>query len=94
MRHPLRVTELAVAIDAVLRECESELRGSSIETVSSTPETVQSLLDAGEDVVAYEILCDNLQEDGVEVPRAGLLDLRDEAQRVGASSRRIQPLLG
>jgi len=77
--------ELANAIEAVLRASESDLRASSIEPVSRTPETVRSLLDAGEEGVAYEILCDNLYEDDIAVPRPLLLDLRDCAQRVGAN---------
>ena len=34
-----------------------------MEAVNRTPETVGSLLIAGEDVVAYETLCDNLCQD-------------------------------
>jgi hypothetical protein len=88
------MSDLADAISAVVRACDAQLRASTIEPVSRTPETVQSLLDAGEDGVAFEILCDNLHEDDIEVPRALLLDLGDAAQRVGSGTRRIEPLLG
>lgn len=90
----MHVSELASAIEAILRARESELHASPTEPVSRTPETVRSLLDAGEDVVAYEILCDNLDEEDIDVPRSLLLDLSDSAQRVGASPGRIEPLLG
>ena len=88
------VSELADAIAAVLRAWEGPLRASSIQPVSRTPETVQSLLDAGEAVVAFEILCDNVYESDVEVPSSLLLDLSGAAARAGADPGRIGPLLG
>lgn len=90
----LPVTEFADAIGAVLRACEAPLRASTIEPVSRTPETLQSLLDAGEDEVAFEVLCDNLYEDDIEVPHSLLTALSDAAKRAGASPGRIDPLLG
>ena len=90
----LPVSDLGNAVESVLRACEGDLRASSIEPVSRTPETVQSLLDAGEDEVAFEILCDNLYEDDIEVPRSLLLAMSEAAERVGASPGRIAPLLG
>lgn len=92
LRHPVPVTDLGDAVEAVLRACEEELRDSSIEPVSRTPESVRSLLDAGEDVVAYEILCDNLYEDDIQVPRPLLLHLSDAAGRAGVDPGRLAPL--
>lgn len=88
------MSELADAIGVVLRACEGPLCASAIEPVSRTPDTVQSLLNAGEDMVAFEVLCDNLYEDDIEAPRSLLLDLSGAAARVGASPGRIEPLLG
>ena len=88
------VSDLGDSSRAVLHACEVQLRASTIEPVSRTPKTVRSLLDAGEDVGAFEILCGNLPEDDIEVPRCLLLDLSDATQRVGASPGRIEPLLG
>lgn len=88
------MSELADAIEAVLRACEGPLRASTIEPVSQTPDTVRSLLNAGETVLAFEILCDNLYEDDIEAPGFLLLDLSGAAARAGASLGRIEPLLG
>lgn len=88
------MSELGSAIEAILRACDRALRASTIESLTRTPEAVRVLLDAGEDVVAYEILCNNLYEDDVEVPRALLLALGEAAHRAGASARHIEPLLG
>jgi hypothetical protein len=86
------VTELGGAVEAVVRACEEELWASSIEPVSRTPESVRSLLDAGEDVVAYEILCDNLYEDDIPVPRPLLLALSGAVSRAGVDPGRLAPL--
>ena len=90
----LSVSELSDAIEAVLRACDAQLRAPAIETVNRTPENVRALLGAGEDGVAFEILCENLYEDDIEVPRSLLLDLNEAAQRVGAAPGYIEPLLG
>lgn len=86
------MTDLGDAVDAVVRACEAELRASSIAPVSRTPESVRSLLDAGEDVVAYEILCDNLYEDDVQVPRPVLVALSDAVDRAGVDPGRLAAL--
>lgn len=88
------MSDLADAVDAVLRACEDELTASSVEPVSRTPETVRSLLRAGEDVIAYEVLCDNLYEDDVRVHRPLLLGLADAAKQAGVDPGRLAPLLG
>lgn len=84
---------LALAVEAVLLASEQDLLTSSIEPVSRTPETVRSLLNAGEPEVAYEILCDNLYEDDISVARHLLLQLREVAIGLGADSKRLAPLL-
>ena len=94
MRHPPSVTALGEVVEAVLRACEEDLLGSSIETLWTTPESVRSLLDTGEDVVAYEILCDNLYEDDIEIPPTVLLRLRDAVEQVGADTRRLALWMG
>ncbi len=69
-------TTLADTVEQVLRATESVLAGSPDEPISSTPSSVRDLLAAGEDVVAYEILCENLYEIDVR-PSADLgRDLR------------------
>ena len=88
------MTDLGDAAEAVVRACEAELRASSIEPVRRTPESVRSFLDAGEDVVAYEILCDNLYEGDVQVPRRLLLALSDTVDRAGVDPGRLARLFG
>jgi hypothetical protein len=56
------MTALAVIVEEVLLATEDTLTESPDETISSTPSSVRSLLAAGEDVVAYENLCENLYE--------------------------------
>ncbi|MCM0622873.1 hypothetical protein [Nocardioides bruguierae] len=85
--------ELASAIEAVLWASASDLHASSIDSVSRTPETVRSLLGAGEESLAYETLCDNLHEDDIAVPRPLLVDLRDSAQNVGVDPGRVDALM-
>lgn len=85
--------ELTAAVASVLHATHQDLADSSIETVSRTPETVQSLLDAGESGVAYEILCDNLYEDDIPAPRDLLLRLRQEVSVAGLDASRVAALL-
>jgi hypothetical protein len=77
----------------VLHATRQVLATSSIEAVSRTPETVQSLLDAGESGVAYETLCDNLYEDDIPVPRELLLRLHKEVSVAGLDAGRVAALL-
>jgi hypothetical protein len=87
------VTRLAEAVTAVLDAASGNLAASAHEPVARTPETVASLLHAGEDVVAYEVLCDNLYEDDITVPRALLVTLRDAVKQVSADPARVDALL-
>jgi hypothetical protein len=55
---------------------------------------VRVLLAAGEDVVAYETLCDNLYEIGVRPPADLGLELRQAVLGAGADPSRADLLLG
>jgi hypothetical protein len=87
------MAELSVMVETVLRATEHALGASTIEPVTRTPETVRSLLRAGEDAIGYEILCENLYEDDIAVERRLLLQLRDAAQKAGADPKHVDPLL-
>ena len=84
---------LTAAVAALLRATQEDLVNSSIEPVSRTPESVRSLLDAGESGVAYEILCDNLYEDDIPVPRELLVRLHAEVTAAGLDAERVVVLL-
>ena len=84
---------LTAAVAAVLQATIEDLANSSIEPVSRTPESVHSLLDAGEPGVAYEILCDNLYEDNIPAPRHLLVQLQREAVAAGMDGGRVAALL-
>lgn len=62
------MTTLARAVESVLRATEHVLAESPHEHMSSTPSSVRELLAAGEDVEAYETLCENLNELGALPP--------------------------
>lgn len=79
---------LGRGVSAVLRLSEQALLASSIEPVSRSPETVRSLLDAGEPVVAYEILCDNLYEDDIAVLSAPATEMQQAARVLMLSESR------
>ena len=87
------MSELSDAVEAVLRAAKRRLQSSDIEAVAQTPEQVTTLLAAGEDVIAYEALCENLYEDDIVVARGLLSSLRDAAQRAGADVALIEILL-
>ena len=91
--HDVSVSELGDVVAAVVAATSSGLAASQHEPVARTPETVTSLLRAGEDVVAYEVLCDNLYEDDIKVSAELLADLRSAVRRVGADPARVQTLL-
>lgn len=93
VRQDEEVNELTNAVAAVLAAASNELAASPHEPVARTPETVTSLLRAGEDVLAYEVLCDNLYEDDIGVPTALLGTLRDAVRQVGANPARVEALL-
>ena len=88
-----RMTTLAETVKKVLRATEGHLAESPDEPISSTPSSVRGLLAAGEDVVAYEILCDNLYEIDAR-PHADLgRDLRQAVVDAGADPSRAVLLL-
>jgi hypothetical protein len=87
------VSELSDAVEAVLRAASMRLQGSDFEAVARTPEQVTTLLAVGEDVIAYETLCENLYEDDIVVARGLLSSLRAAAHRAGADVALIEILL-
>ena len=87
------MSELSDAATAVLHSAEAQLAVSAIESVSRTPASVTTLLNAGEDVVAFETLCENLYEGDIAVARELLSQLRDAAQRAGADVALINVML-
>lgn len=91
--HDRAMDGLTAAVAAVLQATADDLANSSIEPVSRTSESVQSLLDAGEPGVAYEILCDNLYEDDIPAPRQLLVQLQREAVVAGMDGGRAAVLL-
>ena len=87
------MSRLAAAVQALLQATEEELSGSEYEAVAHTPGSVRDLLRAGEPVVAFEILCDNLYEIDVRPDRNLVQSLRREVVDVGADSRRVDLLI-
>jgi hypothetical protein len=87
------VTTIAEAVESVLQVTESALTRSPHDPISSTPSSVRVLLAAGEDVVAYEILCDNLYEVDVRPPADLARDLRRAVVEAGADPSRADLLL-
>lgn len=61
--------------------------------MAHAPEPVATLLAAGEDVVACEVLCENLYEDDFGVARGLLSSLRVAARRAGADVALIETQL-
>lgn len=89
-----RMTTLGDTVEQVLRATEEVLAASPEEPISSTPRSVRGLLDAGEDVVAYEVLCDNLYEIDARPPGHLVQSLRWAAIDAGADRSRADLLLG
>lgn len=87
------VSDLSNAVEAVLHAAAGRLQVSGIASVARTPETVTTLLAAGEDVVAYETLCENLYESELVVEQELLFSLRATAQRAGADVDLVEILL-
>ncbi len=87
------MSDLSDAVEAVLRAARGQLQASDIAPVARTPETVTTLLAAGEDVIAYETLCENLNEDDIVVEQGLLSSLRAAAQLAGANVALIEVLL-
>jgi hypothetical protein len=78
------MTTLGDAVEQVLRATEGALAESPDEPTSSTPSSVKVLLAAGEDVVAYETLCQNLHEIDARPPSGLGRELRQAAVDAGA----------
>jgi hypothetical protein len=91
--HDEGMTELRQAVEAVLAGGAPQLQALDIESVARTFDSVSSLLSAGESVVGLEILCDNLYEDEISVPRGMPLNLLAAAQRMDLDTKRIDRLL-
>lgn len=89
----LLVTTIAQAVESVLQATEQALAESPEESIASTPESVRVLLAAGEDVVAYEILCDNLYEIDLRPPADLGRELRQAVVEAGADPARGDLLL-
>ena len=62
------VSTLARAVESVLRATEHALLEAPHESISSTPSSVRQLIAEGDEVVAYETLCENLYEIDVRPP--------------------------
>jgi hypothetical protein len=90
--HDAGIDAPGLAVHAVPRVSEQDSTASSIETVSRTPNSCGRCW-MGQPVVVYEVLCDNLHEDDIAVPRTLFLQLRDAASRSGADPERLAPLL-
>lgn len=84
---------IAEAVESVLRATEHALTQSREDPISSTPLSVRELLAAGEDVLAYEILCDNLYEIDVRPPADLGRKLRPAVVEAGADPARAELLL-
>ena len=88
-----RMTTLGDTVEQVLRATEDVLAESPYEPISSTARSVRDLLAAGEDVVAYEILCDNLYEIDARPPADLVLELRRAVVEAGGHPVRAEMLL-
>lgn len=87
------MTALGDTVEQVLRATQDLLAGSPHDPIASTPSSVRDLLAAGEDVVAYEILCDNLYEIDARPPVDLGRALRQAAIDSGADPRRADLLI-
>jgi hypothetical protein len=80
----LIVTTIAEAVESILRATEDALSESPDDPISSTPSSVRVLLAAGEDVLAYETLCENLYEIDARFPADLGHELRRAVVEAGA----------
>ncbi|MGY2703338.1 hypothetical protein [Nocardioides sp. HB32] len=87
------MTTLGDSVEQVLRATEGVLAESPDQPTSSTASSVRDLLAAGEDVVAYEVLCDNLYEVDVRPPVDLGRELRQAVVDAGADPARADLLL-
>lgn len=88
------MSALADTVEQVLRATEAVLPASHDEPISKTPSSVRVLLAARRDVVAYEILCDNLYEIDAHPARDLGRELRRAAVKAGADPSLADLLLG
>ena len=88
-----RMTTLGDTVEQVLRATEGVLAESPEASISSTAKAVRDLLTAGEDVVAYEILCDNLYEIDARYPEDIGRELRQAVMDAGADPSRVELLI-
>lgn len=84
---------LADTVEQVLRATEDVLAGSPDAPIASTPSSVRVLLTAGEDVVAYETLSQNLYEIDARLPADLGRALRQAALDAGADPSLAELLL-
>lgn len=84
------MTRLADAVRALLAATEGLLESSEHEPIATTPTTVSGLLRAGEEGVAYEILCDNLYEIDARPDRRLVEEVREAAKAVGLDPGRAE----
>lgn len=87
------MTTFAGAVESVLQATEHALTELVEGPIASTPESVRALLAAGEEVVAYEILCDNLFEVDLRPPANLAQKLRLAVIEAGADPARVDLLL-
>lgn len=78
------MTTIAEAVESLLRATEHALSESPDDPISSTPWSVRVLLAAGEDVLAYETLCENLYEIDARPPADLGHELRTAVVEAGA----------
>ena len=78
------MSTLADTVEQILAAMEAVLTASPEEAISSTPSSVRVLLGAGEDVVAYEALCENLYEIDAHPPVDLVRQLRQAVVNAGA----------
>jgi hypothetical protein len=89
----LLVTAIADAVESVLQATERALTDSTDAPISSTPLSVRELVAVGEEVLAYEVLCDNLYEIDVRPPADLGRELRRAVVAAGADPARADLLL-
>jgi hypothetical protein len=78
------MTTLGEAVEAALRAAERLLAESPEAPIASTPSSVRDLLAAGEDVVAYEVMCETLYAIDARLPTDLVTRLRQAATDAGA----------
>lgn len=88
------MSTLGDTVEAALRATEAVLAASRDQPIASTPSSVRVLLAAGEDVVAYEVLCENLYEIGARPAAHLCVEMRRAVVAAGADPSHADLLLG